>query len=296
MQQLLNLSCIPLQYENPDKLDKALESIPPEVWSEADVASEKDPSWGYEDHLVMALLKWFKKTFQWVNNAHCDKCGCSETRGIQPWAPYAEEHKKFGASVVERYECSRCHNVTEFPRYNDPVKLLETRKGRCGEWANAATLLLRAIGRDVRYIWNSEDHVWNEIWSTKQNRWVHVDSCEQAFDRPLIYTDGWGKKMAYVLAFSVGGCADVTRRYVRRPEMQLKRDRFNETQLEVFLETRTVEMRAELEPEDQVEWFERSEQETKELAQYVPTQTSNELPRQSGDADWTKARGEAGSH
>ena len=32
------------------------------------------------------------------------------------------------------FRCSTCMHKTRFPRYNHPEKLLETKKGRCGEW------------------------------------------------------------------------------------------------------------------------------------------------------------------
>lgn len=39
----------------------------------------------------------------------------------------AEEEQKWGAYHVEIYKCQKCDTNVRFPRYNDPVKLLETR-------------------------------------------------------------------------------------------------------------------------------------------------------------------------
>src|SRR5208282_4495179 len=43
-----------------------------------------------------------------------------------------EEEKRYTARNVELFRCTKCGFPERFPRYNDPIKLLATRRGRCG--------------------------------------------------------------------------------------------------------------------------------------------------------------------
>jgi hypothetical protein len=97
------------------------------------------------DHKVRLLLKWFKEEFfKWVNSPECPICKVlalilslhkGETRPIGI-VPPTDEEARYTARNVELSRCQKCNREVRFPRYNDPIKLLATRCGRCGEFAN----------------------------------------------------------------------------------------------------------------------------------------------------------------
>uniref|UniRef100_A0A8D2GQY3 Peptide-N(4)-(N-acetyl-beta-glucosaminyl)asparagine amidase n=1 Tax=Urocitellus parryii TaxID=9999 RepID=A0A8D2GQY3_UROPR len=219
-----------LLYENPVLQEKALTYIPVKELKRKSQEKlsrarklDKGTNISDEDFLLLELLHWFKEEFfHWVNNIVCSKCG-GQTRSRNKSLLPNDDELKWGAKNVEDHYCDTCQLSNRFPRYNDPEKLLETRCGRCGEWANCFTLCCRALGFEARYVWDYTDHVWTEVFSPSQQRWLHCDACEDVCDKPLLYEIGWGKKLSYVIAFSKDEVVDVTWRYSCKHEEVISR-------------------------------------------------------------------------
>ena len=229
-----------LMYEDPRLQQKAKSIIPVENLKKeahrkfeeikkADSAASKNVD--FRDLMLLELLSWFKNSFfKWVDAPKCDNCG-GDTQSVGMAEPTSDEIR-WQANRVENYKCHRCQRFVRFPRYNHPEKLLETRCGRCGEWANCFTLCCRAVGFEARYVLDWTDHVWTEVYSQIQQRWLHCDPCENACDKPLLYEAGWGKKLTYVLAFSKDEVQDVSWRYsAKHMEMLSRRNECRESWL-----------------------------------------------------------------
>ncbi|XP_047341537.1 peptide-N(4)-(N-acetyl-beta-glucosaminyl)asparagine amidase [Impatiens glandulifera] len=290
-------------YEDPARQEAARKTVPVEKLEEkALVALAKEgnfePKKSEQDHaFLLQLLFWFKQSFRWVNAPSCDSCG-NETENKGMGTPLLSEIR-YGASRVEVYSCFGCSSITRFPRYNDPMKLLETRQGRCGEWANCFTLYCRSFGYESRLILDFTDHVWTECFSHSLGRWMHLDPCEAIYDRPLLYENGWSKKLNYVIALANDGVYDVTRRYTRKwNEVSLRRNLTTEPALTALLSRLRQECRQKFLSKVVTTLEERDRKEAEALEKdFRSTDISSiSLPgRQSGDESWRMSRSEFGS-
>ncbi|XP_028119143.1 peptide-N(4)-(N-acetyl-beta-glucosaminyl)asparagine amidase [Camellia sinensis] len=292
-----------LMYEDPNRQDSARKTVPVERLEEkALVALAKEgnfkPTKSEQDHaFLLQLLFWFKQSFRWVNAPSCDGCG-GETTGNGMGIALSSE-TLYGASRVELYRCNSCSTITRFPRYNDPLKLLETRRGRCGEWANCFTLYCRAFGYESRLVMDFTDHVWTECMSPVLGRWMHLDPCEGIYDNPLLYEKGWKKNLNYVIAFAKDGVYDVTKRYTRKwHEVLSRRNITTDPILSIILSNIRRECRQNFTSQviSALEEQDRNEAEALERELHSKDDASISLPgRQSGDKEWRMSRSEFGS-
>ncbi|KAL0962145.1 hypothetical protein UPYG_G00336290 [Umbra pygmaea] len=288
-------------YENSELQRKALGVIPHQQLTTAakeklQQAKKDDPECNLseEDLLLLELLHWFKKDFfSWVDSLPCSRCG-GPTQSSGSLSPSTED-LRWGAQRIENHHCHACNHSTRFPRYNHPEKLLEMRRGRCGEWANCFTLCCRALGLEARYIWDSTDHVWTEVYSASQRRWLHCDSCEDACDKPLLYEIGWGKKLAYIFAFSKDQVVDVTWRYsCKHSEVLSRRNKVQEPWLLQTINGLNAVRQQSLSAERKKELLERL---LVELVEFISPKTTKQGElggRSSGSLAWRAARGETG--
>lgn len=273
-------------YNDKETLKKIIEVIP----IKEDKMSQHD--------YIKVLLHWFKRNFfTWCDKPICSGCKsnqhCNYLRTDNP----NDSESIFIASRTEVFKCNQCHSEVRFPRYNKALKLLETKTGRCGEWANLFGCILNAVGYEVRFVDNFEDHVWNEFYSEEEKRWIHVDPCEEAFDTPLLYEQGWGRVMSIILAYHKNHITDVTQRYIKNWNKVSKRHSIAiGDKLEDTLVAINMSLKENLPQSEREKIEERELSELKEFSSdlNVIKEVSNSelIERQSGNMQWRKERGE----
>jgi peptide-N4-(N-acetyl-beta-glucosaminyl)asparagine amidase len=291
------------QYYDEAAVRLALAAIPVAKLQDLAAAAGDGGDEHFHDEVLKQLLHWFKHDFfTWVTTPSCEACsGAMRAIFVPPTAPAAvplPEERENWASRIELYQCTGCHHQQRFPRYNRATRLLTWRKGRCGEWANCFTLCCIALGYDARIVYDFTDHIWTEVYSAGRGRWVHCDPCENAFDAPLMYETGWGKKLTYIVAVSKEEVVDVTRRYSKAVPT-LGRAMLSEAALSALLRGMGRVANLRVAPERLAFVEDRARLERRELCGAVAVTAEDRggathVGRQTGDAAWNRARGEDG--
>ena len=247
---------------------------------------------------VKELLHWFKKEFfSWCNKPKCPVCDSDKNVKTVGTVPSNEYERSYQSYKTEIYRCDGCEGIeVRFPRYNSPLKLLQTKTGRCGEWANLFGCILYACGFKTRFISNYEDHVWDEFYNEEEKRWIHVDPCEEAYDTPLVYEQGWKRVMTFIVGASDEEIVDVTPRYVKDwCIIKERRSEKMENNLKAIINNMNNLLESKLSSEEKTKLNERRKLENEEFAKKTgecKVSEDEKLPRQSGSLEWRKDRGE----
>ena len=192
-------------------------ALEPEVRSEivAEVRLHTDS----DDPIFVA--NWLRHTFmQWLPNVPICGCGMVMSTSVYrferetAWVADPSTWTKYRPSPgpetfcgkIERYTCPSCHAVRVVSRENDPLAILRTRVGRCGEFAIMYTCILLALGHQARLLLTlKSDHVWAEV--RVRGKWVPVDVSAEDVSR--LITDRylfqkWGWKLVDLYAIAPG--------------------------------------------------------------------------------------------
>ena len=114
----------------------------------------------YEEWIekLKIFANWFRNEFPYYHGS-CESCGnvnCNSFAGVM--AP-SQQEKTYRAGVVETYVCGNCSYFTRFPRFNDVSVVLQTKRGRCGEYSALIVRMLKALKYDTRWVADISDHV-----------------------------------------------------------------------------------------------------------------------------------------
>ena len=181
----------------------------------------------------VALLKSFLVHFRqqlpyYYSACLLSGCGCKENNAYLGYSAPRPHERAHRAAVCELVLCATCHRVSRFPRFNALGKILEERRGRCGEYSILLLRLAELLGYRARLVVDWDDHMWVEVemglhtgavtragaetgagagigaetGTGAGTRWVHADPCEASVDEPLIY-QGWGKNATYVFSIAM---------------------------------------------------------------------------------------------
>lgn len=117
----------------------------------------RQPEWGYQDCVIQALSQHLNcRSFTWITIPPCEVCHALRlTIREDMWLPRLKWR-----SQAESYRCANatCSAQIWLPRGVDyPPPGYSQSKSYC------LSILCRAVGSRVHWVWNAEDDEWIEV-------------------------------------------------------------------------------------------------------------------------------------
>ncbi len=169
---------------------------------------------------IFAFARWFKTYMKWLPEVpRCGRCdgtpmemtvyGFQSSHQFAPdpshWTGFRQMSlsRTITCRKIERYVCPRCHALRIVSRESNPIMIVQTREGRCGEHAILFTAFCNALGMQARLVvFKDDDHVITEVFT--DGRWLPVDPSVENADRIELDRDlfkRWGWKLTNVVAY-----------------------------------------------------------------------------------------------
>jgi hypothetical protein len=215
---------------------------------------------------ILALLQKLKASYSFYYSgclpqgngfATCDSKVASQILGRITCAPDVNLPSS-DCVYAELRRCESCstpgHRFFEFYRPHGAVALFDTSKtrggvmGRCSEFSRAAHGLFASLGYETRLIIDLTDHVWVEIRVPKgpEGQWIHADPSEGVMDQPLMYEQGWGKKLTMIFALTPKRVEHVTGKYTADYEATVQRRGIDEEALNAAVKEVNLRLQTEV--------------------------------------------------
>ena len=172
-----------------------------------------------------------KKIFDWFCNSYfhyfqtpkCHNCG-QETmkQGTSPVIPSELEGLPTHAEI---FCCPSCGAHVRFPRYTNPLYLLNNPYGDSAEGSIILLTIYKCLGYTARFVCAFMPHSWIEVYSEESKRYIPVDIIAKTFDCPLVYQASYKFEINWVVGVTSYEYVDVTERYVLdKDDLQDRRD------------------------------------------------------------------------
>lgn len=215
---------------------------------------------------ILALLQKLKASYSFYYSgclpqgkdfATCDPKAASLILGRITCAPEVNGRSD-DCVYAEVRQCKSCttpgRRFFEFYRPHGAVALFDTSNrrggvmGRCSEFSRAAHGLFAALGYETRLIVDLTDHVWVEIRVPKgpNGKWIHADPSEGVMDQPLMYEQGWGKKLTMIFALTPYRIEHVTGTYTADYAATVERRGIDEESLNAAVQEANLRLETEV--------------------------------------------------